>query len=343
VANRYRDEFVVAGIERKSKAGCRTLYRDYILEFTSVPFFAVTGLLVCVIVAWSKDAKDFSVWEPSKALAKSGAPSLTKNIFICDNAPDVQAFTFADLDVFNLRVFRKIIYDCAQGGSLLRSKHGSSDDFIGEGEGEIFRQWNGQDFSLGSVADFIGGGVPTINKQWLALKFQGLVSLLINRSPNGNSEIRSHLLSRAFFEGGDAIRGCFGAYGYFFRDNFHRGSQTSSFSNRALHSLGLFGGRFDGLSQLARLVSKNKQLEQTHNSQNKRSNNQPSTESNQLPFIRRFFFAVFGLLSGFYISLRGWHLLDNQRKLPGAPLVGIERLVGAAGLGLLWLTGFPQT
>ena len=149
----------------------------------------------------------------------------------------------------------------------------------------------------------------------------------------------THLL----VNGRDARYGGFGAYGYLFGDNFHSRGQTSSLSDRPFHSFRLFGGSFDSLSQLARLISKNKQLEQAHNGQNERSNNQPSGESNQFPFIRRFFFAVFSLLSGFCISLRGWHLFDNQRRLFGAALVGTGWLLGAAGLALLWLTGFPST
>src|SRR6266852_2594286 len=185
--------------------------------------------------------------------------------------------------------------------------------------------------------------MATINQCWAGDKLQIVRSVLESSTSDNYAQICAHLLSSAFSDRYHALGGGFGTDSNIFSDILHCGSQAISFCNRPFHSSGLFGTGFNGLSQTPCLQAEHNKLEKTNYGENGCSKDEPASEFNQFPIIRRFFFAVFGLFSGFYISLRGWHLSDNQRKLLGATLVGIGWLVGAIGLGLLWLTAFPQT
>ena len=103
------------------------------------------------------------------------------------------------------------------------------------------------------------------------------------------------------------------------------------------------GSGLNGLSQTSSLQSENNQLEKPYSPENGRDNNQITSEVYEFPIVRRFIFAVFGLLGGFFLSLWGWYLFDKDRRLLGASLVGLGWLLGALGLTLLILTDYPST
>jgi hypothetical protein len=70
---------------------------------------------------------------------------------------------------------------------------------------------------------------------------------------------------------------------------------------------------------------------------------QSASKEHQPPIGRRFLVALASLLLTLSISSWGWKNFDHQRRLLGAAAIGSGLLLGCAGLGLWWATGFPST
>ncbi len=72
---------------------------DYILHINA---------LCRIIMVISIVAPHFSIWKPSKNLTKFGLMGLSKNIFISNDSPSIQSFSFSMLDLFYIGVIAKI-------------------------------------------------------------------------------------------------------------------------------------------------------------------------------------------------------------------------------------------
>src|SRR5260370_1268275 len=80
------------------------------------------------------------------SMAKLGEVALAKNIFICNDSPNIEDLTLSsDLDVLDLFIRAKIIYDCIQRGILMGSNWTSPNGLIWEWKCEIIRKWHRQD------------------------------------------------------------------------------------------------------------------------------------------------------------------------------------------------------
>jgi hypothetical protein len=109
------------------------------------------------------------------------------------------------------------------------------------------------------------------------------------------------------------------------------------------YCLGLIGSRFDSSFQLNALPQENPYLNKTDKGQSDGGYYEPSSEINEPPIGRRSFLAILGLLSQFLGGLWGWNFFYKKRRLLGAFLIVCGTLLGAAGMTLLILTGYPST
>jgi hypothetical protein len=98
----------------------------------------------------------------------------------------------------------------------------------------------------------------------------------------------------------------------------------------------------DGLAQLVGLIPKNAELQHENRDLQPADKDQPFIEFDRL-VLRRTWLAVSGLLGGFFLSIRGWQYSHDKRRLLGAALIAGGWLLGAGGLGLLWLTAYSGT
>ena len=115
--------------------------------------------------------------------------------------------------------------------------------------------------------------------------------------------------------------------------------------NRSLHICGLsgrtFSHRYYGVFQLPTLPSEHSQLEGGNYGQNDGKDRNDSLRSP--PILRRFFFYLAAVASGFPLSIWGWMIFDKRRRLLGSCFIAAGGLLGLLGFGLLALTVFPAS
>ena len=174
----------------------------------------------------------------------------------------------------------------------------------------ILRNWNGQDVSLYFDAHLSSGSRPGVYEIRSGFKFEIGLALsspfLIDSGADSHGKISTHNLLIALSDGVDYV--------------LHRVGGPSRLSDMPLHSFCLFSSRFDSFSQFFCLIGVNKELQKGRRSESR-------CEFYDVPIIRRFFLSIFGFLVGFCLSLRNLEGFDDQRRLIGAPLIGVSRLL----------------
>ena len=279
-------------------------------------------------------------------VTESSGLGLPKNIGIADNSPHIKSVSTGQVfDSLNIGIWYKIPVNHVSNELLSVRSEERPTRIIGRkwGEYKALRQWKWQNGCLGSETDIMRGSVSGIYENCPASKFNVLFSFLIKSGADLYADISPKLLCAAFGADRYAVKSNLGIGLKVFGSVLHGDSQTIGFSNRTLHGLALVGSGLNGLSQTSSLQSENNQLEKPYSPENGRDNNQITSEVYEFPIVRRFIFAVFGLLGGFFLSLWGWYLFDKDRRLLGASLVGLGWLLGALGLTLLILTDYPST
>lgn len=276
-----------------------------------------------------------AVEKPIKNLTESSRVRLLKNVFVTNDSPYVQRLpTGGSPDRIDFIVSKNLVNYGKHSHSLLGPKNCASNRFTWEGESEILWQGGWQYGGLSSKANFVRRCVSGIQHCRLPRELSISGPILIERGAHFNTDIGPHLLGTSFSSNGYTFHANFSAGTDALGSFFHGGGQSGSLPDGTFHGLRLVRSSLYGLAQTSSLQAKDDRLNQGHQSKEPGGDDQPKSEFDQVPIVRRFIFAVFGLLDGFFLSLRGWQLFDNKRRLLGAALIGIGWVLGRLGLGL---------
>jgi hypothetical protein len=286
-------------------------------------------VLGCVVMAFGCEPKG-AFAAPYNVKTEISIPVASENIVISNIAIDIQT---AASGFFNLGYFTvgKQFGEIGNAKISLLKPERRDTWFLEQWKNEIkiYRQWIGENIYLGINNDIACGCKSAVTDNRLNFIFNIGVPILLDYGTWKNRNVSSQLTSRVFAER------C--------SDPLHCISGSRRFNDIFLHIIGLIRGGLDSLSQPSGLQSKYDQLKKTDYCKNGTCNNQIAVEINEFPIKRRFIFAFFCLPSGFFLSLWGWKCFDNQRHLFGAALICSGWLLGGIGLGLVWLTNFPNT
>src|SRR5579863_1719044 len=159
----------------------------------------------CVIVAGNVYAENLSVGQPIKLLAKLGFPSDVKNILVGDETPYKQSVPIHFLNLFNLVVWEKIIYNRIHDGIVTGTQDIRTNSIDGERKPEIVRKRDWQHGGFCTIRNSMGRRVSGVNHKRSSFKFEVFIPFLIDSSPHYHGNIGSHLLRSPFPEGFDTI------------------------------------------------------------------------------------------------------------------------------------------
>jgi len=295
--------------------------------FTLLCVLAVTGLIY-VVLSCDVVADHFAVGIPSNPLAELGLMLVPENVFVGYQPPNTESLRCPFFRYSNFAIWNESIDCSGENRYLARAYDTSIFNYIfRERESKFLRNRYLQNISSDSDRDISGWSIPIVYKAWSCFK----PKVFLARSP---SFLKNMYVSHYDREVGANYRlvSRFDSFGYF----FHCVRRPRSFPDMALHGFSLFSRGFDRLSQFFSLVGIHQELQ-------KSDENESASEPHDMPIIRRFIVAIFGLLCGFLLCLQGWNSLDHQRRLLGAALVCSGCLLAGGGLLLFWLTNFPRT
>lgn len=212
---------------------------------------------------------------------------------------------------------------------------------IRQGEVKIVRKWERYDSSSGPKSYIIGGGIPMVTHD--GLHFEQMVCILKNSPFKGDRQVRPTLQFGDQFLGigylsanPDTNSKLFNIGRHRCRDSFHSLSRAGGFSYGCLKVCRLLGGNgvhfIYGLFQSAGLQPKDYSLYNTHK-------NDSTGKPNHPPIGRRLIEVLCLIIGGFFLGLRGWENLDDNRRLLRAVFIGSGYFLSACGW-LLWLITF---
>ena len=189
------------------------------------------GSLCCFIVIKVISASNFFIFtstKPTNAVTKLGGMNFIKYVCICNDAPDMNSFIIAKLDVGDFFITDKIIHNGTNFDILVRAKQHRVFSCFMNGKYEISWQRKGQYLGSCPVGHFVRRSMSSVEQFWLNFKLKPLFSFLIDSVSNRHNEISPHLLGSNFSDRCDifSATSC---------ELFHCSRRPSSFSNGSLH------------------------------------------------------------------------------------------------------------
>ncbi len=300
--------------------------------------------LIGIVMAPGVMAHDSgAVFKPKETLAKLNKPRDSKSVFVQYLAPNIYPLSYAALKLLNLNRRIEFWDGCGQNLVLPGPDYANA-SILSKGRKwklEIVWQWKWQDICVSPEMEFISRGVSVIDGNNFWFKTIASLAVLGHHSEEVDRNIRSALqfsdefltISNLSTCGNRCFHGLdIGSHRG--RDTLHSASSARGLTDGCLHISSLACGNlvhfFDGLFQSLRLPPEYDKLEQS---------NQPNhaSKSDHPPVGGRYILAICLFLGGFFLSLRGWEDLDDERKFRRTAYIGVGLLASAAGL-LLWLT-----